>query len=248
MQNALLVGLSRQMVLGRELDVIANNMANVSTNGFKARAARFRDHMMKDASADAFRSGDRRVEFVIDAGSTLDIRPGTVETTGNPLDVAVKGDGFFVVQTPGGERYTRNGGFQIDATGRLVTGAGHPVLGEAGPITFTPQESGVAIAPDGAVSTSAGNRGRIRIVRFADTRTLTNEGANVFSSAAPPQPAGAAARVEPGAIERSNVQPVLEMTRLMEVTRAYTSISTMLGRMDELKKTAIGRLADATAA
>ena len=247
MQNALLVGLSRQMALGRELDVVANNLANVSTNGFKARSARFADHVMPRAAADHFARADRKLHFVIDAGTPLDTSAGAIEFTGNPLDVAVKGPGFLAVQTPAGERYTRNGSFALDRAGQLVTAEGFPVLGEAGPIAFDPQESGIAIAPDGTVTTSVGPRGKLRLVAFADPGALKNEGANVFSSAAPAQPAGTASRIEPGALERSNVKPILEMTRLMEVNRAYASIASMVGRMDEMKKSAIQRLADASA-
>lgn len=244
MENALLVGLSRQMALGRELDVIANNMANVTTNGFKARSARFQDHLMAQASANAFSGPDRRLDFVIDAGTPLDASSGAIETTGNPLDAAIKGDSFFVVQTPAGERYTRGGAFQVDAAGQLVTNDGNPVLGDAGPISFAPQETGAALAPDGTVTTSQGARGRLRLVRFDDVRTLRNEGANVFSSPRAPLPAGTAGRIEPGALERSNVRPVLEMTRLMEVNRAYSSVASLIGRMDELKRSAMSRLAD----
>ena len=244
MQNALLVGLSRQMALGRELDVIANNLANVTTNGFKARSARFTDYMMPTASADSFKRADRKVNYVIDAGTPLDTSPGAIEFTGNPLDVAVKGDAFLAVQSEAGERYTRNGSFQLDATGRLVTSDGHLELGESGPITIGPQETGVAIGPDGTVSSTQGQRGKLRLVRFADNRSLKSDGANLYSSAAPGQPAGAAGRLEPGALERSNVKPVIEMTRLMEINRSYASVASMIGRMDELKRSAISRLAD----
>lgn len=247
MQNALLVGLSRQMALGRELDVIANNLANVTTNGFKARSSRFAEYLSPKASADAFKSPDRRLGYVIDAGTPLDASAGALEMTQNPLDAAIKGDGFFVVQTPRGERYTRNGSFQVDAAGQLVTTDGYPVAGESGPISFGPDESGLAIAPDGTVTTEEGQRGRLRLVRFADVRSLRNEGSNVFSSSAPAQPAGTTSRIEPGAVERSNVKPILEMTRLMEVNRAYGNVASIIGRMDELKRTAISRLADVSA-
>lgn len=247
MQNALLVGLSRQMALGRELDVIANNLANVTTNGFKARSARFVDHLMPTASADAFKRGDRKIDYVIDAGTPLDISQGAVEFTGNPLDVAVKGDAFLAVQTAAGERYTRNGAFQLDQTGRLVTSDGHLAIGESGPITIGPQETGVAIGADGTVSSTQGQRGKLKLVRFADQRSLTNDGANTYSSTAPAQPAGLQGKLEPGTLERSNVKPVIEMTRLMELNRTYTSVAGMIGRMDELKRSAIQRLADVSA-
>jgi flagellar basal-body rod protein FlgF len=245
MENALLIGLSRQVALRRELDVIANNMANVNTNGFKARASRFREYLMPVASAETFPRADRRLSYVIDAGTPLDIRAGAIEHTGNPLDVAIKGDAFLVVQTPGGERYTRNGALEINPQGQLVTSDGHPVLGDNGPIAFTPQETGFSIAPDGTVTSDQGQRGRLRLVRFDNAQNLRNEGANVFSSATQAQPAGNTSRLQSGAIERSNVKPVIEMSRLIEVNRSYSSIASMVGRIDELRRSAISRLADA---
>jgi flagellar basal-body rod protein FlgF len=246
MENALLIGLSRQAALGRELDVIANNMANVTTNGFKARDARFREFLMPTARADSFARPDQQLSYVIDAGTPLDLTAGPVEMTGNPLNAAIKGDGFFAVQTAVGERYTRNGAFEIDGRGRLVTSDGHQVLGQSGPITIGPEETNVSIAPDGAVLTSQGERGRIRLVRFANPQSLNNEGENLFASTQPAQ-ADTVSRVQSGAIERSNVKPVLEMSRLIEVNRSYTSISSMISRMDELRRSAISRLADASA-
>jgi flagellar basal-body rod protein FlgF len=243
-ENALLIGLSRQVALGRELDVIANNMANVTTNGFKARAARFREYLMPVASAETFPRVDRRLSYVIDAGTPLDTGAGAIEHTGNPLDVAIKGDAFLVVQTPAGERYTRNGALEINRQGQLVTSDGHPVLGENGPIVFTPEESGFNIAPDGTVTSDQGERGQLRLVRFDNPQTLRNEGANIFGSAAQALPAGATNRLQSGAIERSNVKPVIEMSRLIEVNRSYSSVAGMVGRMDELRRTAISRLAD----
>ncbi|HYI88513.1 MAG TPA: flagellar basal-body rod protein FlgF [Beijerinckiaceae bacterium] len=244
MENALLIGLSRQVALGRELDVIANNMANVTTNGFKARSSRFREYLMPVASAESFPRPDRRLSYVIDAGTPLDIRSGAIEHTGNPLDVAIKGDAFLAVQTPAGERYTRNGALEIDAQGQLVTSDGHTVLGDNGPITFTPQESGFEIAPDGTVTSNQGQRGRLRLVRFDNPQILHNEGTNLLSAPNGGQPAGATSRLEPRAIERSNVRPVVEMSRLIEVNRSYSSVAGMVGRMDELRRTAISRLAD----
>ncbi|MGY2046924.1 flagellar basal-body rod protein FlgF [Methylobacterium sp. JK268] len=244
MQNAQLIGLSAQVALGRELEVIANNMANASTTGFKARNTRFQEYLMPKARAETFRLPDRRLSYVIDAGTPLDLSQGPIEPTGNPLNAAIKGDGFFAVRTPQGERYTRDGAFEIDAQGQLVTAAGNLVLGEGGPIQINPQETGFAIGPDGTVSTSQGNRGRIRVVTFADPQALTNVGANLYTAASPPRPAGAQTRIEPGAIERSNVSPVLTMTRMMEVNRAYALVSDTVSRMDSLQGTALQRLAD----
>ncbi len=244
MENAVLVGLSRQIALARELDVIANNVANVQTNGFKARSVRFEEFLRTRARGETFPAQDRPVSFVVDNGTPLDLSSGAIEQTGNPLDAAIKGDAFFVVQTAAGERYTRNGSFDLNAQGQMVTSDGHLLLGEAGPIAFGPQETGLTIAADGTVSSDQGQRGRIRLVRFANPQALVNAGANLFSSTAAPQPAGATARIEPSALERSNVKPVLEMSRLVEVNRAYATLSGMLTRADELRRTAIQRLSE----
>ena len=244
MQNALFVGVSAQAALARELDVIANNMANVSTTGFKARSARFQEYLMPVASADSFQRPDRRVSYVIDQGTPLDLSQGPVEPDGNPMHVALRGDAFLAVQTPQGLRYTRNGAFELDAQGNLVTGDGYAVQGDGGPITIGQQETGLTIAPDGTVSTNLGVRGRVRLVAFANPQALKNEGANLYSAEAAPQPAGPGARLEPGALERSNVRPVLEMTRLMDVNRSYTMVSSIISRLDDLRGTAIRRLAD----
>ena len=247
MENALLVGLSRQMALGRELDVIANNVANSGTNGFKTRNSRFAEFTMPRARAETFKPQDRVPSFVIDSGTALNMGAGGIETTGNPLDVAIKGDSFFVVQTAGGERYTRNGQFTLDAQGQLVTSNGLPVLTENGPVSITPQETGLMVGPDGTLSTNGGARGRLRLVRFDNPDVLTNEGANLFASTVQPTPAGLSGRVETGAVERSNVNPVVEMTRLIEVNRAYTTVAGMIGKMDEMKRSALSRLADPAA-
>ena len=244
MENALLIGLSRQVALARELDVIANNMANVGTNGFKARSARFNEFLMPVAKADAFKPADRPLSYVIDKGTPLDLSQGTIEMTGNPLDVALKGDNYLVVQTPNGERYTRAGSLNIDRQGRLVTETGLPVIGDGGPIAFGSSEHSMRIAADGTVSSDQGTRGKLRQVRFADPKTLANEGTNLFSSTTPPQAAGLEARMEPGAIERSNVKAVVELTRLMEVQRNYQSVANMISKSDELRSRAISRLAD----
>ena len=245
MENALLIGLSRQVALGRELDVIANNMANVTTNGFKARSSRFREYLMPVASAETFPRPDRKLSYVVDAGTPLDTRSGPIEFTGNPLDVAIKGEAFLAVQTRTGERYTRNGALEINPQGQLITSDGYPVLGDNGPITFSPQESGFEIAPDGTVTSNQGQRGKIRLVRFENPQLLRSEGGNLMSSPNVGQPADNTSRLEARALERSNVRPVIEMSRLIEVNRSYSSVAGMMQRMDELRRTAISRLADA---
>src|SRR5438445_9722562 len=140
MQNALLIGLSRQMTLERQMDVVANNVANINTNGFKADRSLFEEFLKSGAHEDNFTRPDRRVSFMQDRATFHDFAAGNTELTKNPLDVSIDGKGFLAVQTPAGERYTRDGGLQINNQGQLVTAGGHPVLGASGPIVFQPTD------------------------------------------------------------------------------------------------------------
>src|ERR1700687_3820719 len=142
MQNTVLVGLSRQVGLAREMDVAANNIANLNTTGYKVDGSLFEEYLSPGARADETGS---RVSFVRDRGVWHDMSQGPIEHTGNPLDVAVDGKGFLVVQTPQGERYTRNGSMQSNGNGQLVTSDGYPVLGDGGPISFQPSDRQVSI-------------------------------------------------------------------------------------------------------
>lgn len=244
MENVLLVALSRQMALRRELDVIANNVANAQTNGYKRRTSDSREFQMPKAADETFRrGGDRRVSFVVDRGTPLDLSTGAVEPTGNPMDVAIAGDAFLVVQTPNGERYTRNGAMMVNANGQIVNSDGFPVLGEQGVYQVANDERDLRVAPDGNVTSSNGTRGRLRLVRFPNPQVLENAGANLFTTNVQPEPA-LQARVQSGFLERSNVRPVVEISRMIEVTRQYQSIAGLIGRQDEIRRTAIQRLGE----
>ncbi len=254
MENTLLVGLSRLVTLERHVDVIANNVANVNTNGFKADRSLFEEYLRSPAHEDNFMRSDRRVSFVQDRASFHDFAPGNTEQTKNPLDVTIDGNALFVVQTPAGERYTRDGGFQINNQGQLVTAGGNPVLGTSGPIVFQPTDKQINISPDGNVTVLEGTgrtdsvRGKLRIASIADPQKLVKEGSNLYSAG----PGGAAqtdttARVRQGYIEKSNVNSVTEMSRMIEITRAYTQISALLQQQSDLHKSAIEKLAEVPA-
>ena len=129
MGNHLLVGLSRQVTLERQMDVVANNVANVNTNGFKADRSLFEEFLNSRAHEANFVGRDGRISFVQDRGTFKDFSQGASELTKNPLDVAIDGAGFLVVQTPAGERYTRDGGLKLNNQGQLVNSSGYPVLG-----------------------------------------------------------------------------------------------------------------------
>lgn len=254
MQNALLIGLSRQTILERQLDVIANNVANVNTSGYKADSSLFEEFLKSGAHEDNFVGNDRRVSFVQDRGTFRDFSQGAAEQTKNPLDVAVDGSGFLVVQTPAGERYTRDGSMMLNNQGQLVTAAGNPVLGTGGPIVFQPTDHDINITPDGTITVVEGTgrtdslRGKLRLVSFPDAQKLLKEGLNLYTagegSAAQPDVKSA---VRQGFIEKSNVNAVAEMSRMIEVTRAYSQISTLLQQQSDLQKTAIQQLADVPA-
>ena len=160
MQNAQLIGLSRQVALSRELDVVANNIANLNTTGFKADGSLFEEFLSPTARAGNLSGADSKVSFVRDRGTWHDMSPGPIQSTGSPLDVAIDGKGFLVVQTPRGERYTRNGALQINGTGQLVTSDGNPVLGDGGPIVFQPNDHQVQISQDGTISVREGTSKR----------------------------------------------------------------------------------------
>jgi flagellar basal-body rod protein FlgF len=253
MENTLLIGLSRLTTLERQIDVISNNVANVNTNGFKADKAMFQEYLMPVAHADNFVGKDRRISYVMDRATWRDNGQGSIEQTGNPLDVALDGTGYLAVQTPAGERYTRNGSLQINSQGQLTTADGHLVLGTAGPITFQPGDHDVVISGTGTVSVRQGNtlvdsqRGQLRIVNFAQPQLLQKEGANLMVA-----PNGVAATNDPktylrqGSIERSNVSAVAEMSHLIQVSRTYQEIASILKQQGDMRKAALNQLSDVT--
>jgi flagellar basal-body rod protein FlgF len=249
MENTLLVALSRQMALHRELDVVANNMANVNTHGFRREAMQFQEYLMPVASADGFPSPDRRLSYVQDRSTFHDLGKGPLERTDDPFDVAIEGDGFFTVEAPDGqgERFTRNGSFQVDTQGQLVTSTGLKVLGQSGPIVLDPQDTSIVVASDGTISDKDGVRGRLRVASFANPQALVKEGDSLFRTPdgqAPNALAAGSVHVAQGMVEGSNVKAVLEMSRLIEINRAYASLSALIQKNDEIRRSAVERLAD----
>jgi len=254
MENALLIGLSRQMVLERQMDVVANNVANVNTNGYKADSSLFQEYLKTGAHEDNFIGRDRAVSYVQDSGTYRDFSQGAMQATSNPLDLAIDGGGFLAVQTAAGERYTRDGGLQINSQGQLVTVAGDPVLGNSGPIVLQPTDHDVNVSPDGTVTVLEGNgrtdsiRGKLRLVSFADAQKMLKEGSNLYAAGEGGAPQiDLKSQLRQGFVEKSNVNSVAEMSRMIEVTRAYTQIATLLQQQSDLHKTAIAALADVPA-
>lgn len=241
MENAQLVALSRQSILRKHLDVIANNMANINTSGFKSQSMHFSEYIMPVADGTAFEKPDRDISYVDMFTTRTDFTDGPVKLTNNEFDLALNSEGFFVVQMEDGtEAYTRSGAFRLDSTGQLISADGKPVLTEGGPITFSAEDGRVEIAGDGTIATEQGNRGRIRVVDFEDVRTLEKIGDTMFrgENAAP----AAQVRLVQGAVEGSNVYGVTQVTHLIEVTRAYDATSKVVKDLDELRRQAISTL------
>ncbi len=254
MENTLLIGLSRQVALERQIDVVANNVANVNTNGFKADQSLFEEYLMPVAHQDNFVGRDRRLSYVQDRATFHDFAQGPTQETKNPLDVAIDGKAFLVVQTPGGERYTRDGSLRVNSTGQLVNSGGFPVVGANGPIQMQQTDHDITISADGTITVVEGSntrvdsvRGKLRLVKFADPQKLLKEGANLYSANGMAPQADIAARVQQGFVEKSNVNAVVEMSRMIAVTRAYTQISALLQQQGDLRRTAIEKLADVPA-
>jgi flagellar basal-body rod protein FlgF len=235
MQNATYIALSGQMALQRKMDVVANNLANLSTPAFKGEEMLFSQYVVKP-------QGNQQLAFVQDISTVRDMREGPLTKTGNSLDLALQGDGFFAVQTPLGTRFTRNGHFQLDAQGQIVTSQGYALLSDGGqPITVPTDANRISIGPDGTISTGRGSIGKVQPVTFAQPQTVTPAANGFYVTDQDPQPARGT-KVVQGMIEESNVNSVLELTRLLEVTRANGSIKSFLDEETTRQRNAIDRL------
>ena len=226
MQNTSYIALSRQAALSRHMDAIANNMANANTVGYKGEKMMFAQYLVRSPS-EQNRLGDK-IAFVHDVGLVRDTRQGSLTHTNDPLDVALNGDGYMVVDTPAGQRYTRAGHFRMDETGMLVTPDGYPVLQQGDqPIVFAPNETRIEIGNTGQISTENGAIGRLKVVRFENPQQLENIGGGLYATTAQSEDV-ARPDVVQGAVEESNVQPIQEMTDMITVQRNYEAVTRVL--------------------
>ena len=242
MENTSIVALSRQTTLRRQLGVIANNLANMNTTGFKGGKMMFVEHLVRS------RGGERvfgdKIAYVRDIATVRDLSEGGIKGTGNPLDLAIHGDGYFAIETLTGEQYTRNGSFRLDDAGQLVTKNGDPVLSDGGePFFFSPDETNIDISRDGTVSTSNGQLGRLRVVQFENQHALRETAGGMFTSEAAPLDVENPQIVQ-NALESSNVEPIIEMTRLIETHRTYKSIQKLADAENERLKRMIREVAN----
>jgi len=245
MENTSYVALSREAALWRQMAVVANNMANANSPGFKAEQMMFTTYLAKTKS-DTTPFG-RSLSFVQDFGVLHNTSEGPLTETGNPLDIAIHGPGYYAVDTPGGPRYTRDGHFQLDSTGMVVTSSGYPLLQQNGnPIVIAPTESQITIAGDGTVNTENGVVGQIQVVNFANEQQLQPMGDGTYETTQTATPL-AHANVAQGMLEESNVQPVAEMTSMLNILRNYEGVMNMIQSEHDRQMKAIDTLSGAQA-
>jgi flagellar basal-body rod protein FlgF len=221
----------------KTLDVMANNIANASTDGYKAErllysTAEFAEQQARGNNAAPGATSDLRAmaqkqarSVGVITGSTIDFSPGPIRETGRPLDVALDGEGFLAVQTPRGERYTRAGSLTIDSNGQLVTHDGHLVIGEKGPITVPPGGE-ISIGEDGTLSVKDQTFDRLKLVNFKNPQqALLKEGQTLFLTTGQETPAASPnLRVVSGALETSNLNNVSEMAAMIQNSREFDSL------------------------
>jgi flagellar basal-body rod protein FlgF len=235
MDTTTYVALSGQFARDQEMAVMANNIANMSSPGFKAERMMFSEYLAQTPAGNA-------ISYVTQSGNNHDMSQGPLSQTGNPLDVALNGDGWLAITTSNGTSYTRDGHFQLDAQGELITSNGNLLQGDGGaPIVVPPNSGTITIAPDGTVSTLQGTIGHIPVVAFANPQAMTAEANGLYNTTEAPQPV-TNTQIMQGALEGSNIQPVLAITRLMNAAREMTAAKNFSDAENTRLKTAIERL------
>jgi flagellar basal-body rod protein FlgF len=237
MENISYVGLSKQMALQREMEVTANNIANMDTPGYKTQSVLFLQYINKGGDA------NERLKQVNDYGMYRDLMNGALKQTFNKLDVGIAGDGYFAVQTPGGVRYTRDGGFALNANREIVTKAGYQVLGDSGsPIAIQADAANITITPEGSVVTEKGSLGKLKIAAFTNPQNLKPIGNNLLDASTATEKTVEHPRVEQGMLESSNVNPISEMNKMIQISRMYEATQRMLLDDHQRILTAISKL------
>ncbi|MEQ5870640.1 flagellar hook basal-body protein [Sagittula sp. NFXS13] len=245
MDNSTYVALSKLSALERQLDVTSNNIANASSSGFKAERVLFESYLEKSNAA----VGGEGTHYVLDRGSYVDDTPGVVVQTGNPLDLALTGEGWFAYEMPDGRTgYGRDGQLVLNAQGQVTTANGAQILDLGGAALNIPPQfaNALTISDDGVISSPDGGvMGQVGIFELPDRQTLSRAGGGMFVPQAEDAglvPDDTGSTVIQGAVESSNVQPVTEVTRLIQIQQAYQHSLNLMASDDELKKEMLSRI------
>ncbi len=226
MDNAGYTTLTRQSGLMREMTVVANNIANAATTGYRQEDLIFSEFIATTDEGPSISMATANIQ-------TTSTQQGALTRTGGTLDFAIEGDGFFLIQTPQGERLTRAGSFSTSAAGDLVTHDGYPVLDAGGaPIFIPPDASDLSVAADGSISAEGAPVGQLGLVAPVDPSRMQREGGVMFRADEGFQPLENPRLVQ-GFIESSNVDPVGQIARMIEVQRAYELGQSFLEREDD---------------
>lgn len=236
MDNSLYITLSKQMALFQDMDITSNNIANTNTTGYNGEHVLFSSYLTKDVN-----SGTRNpMSMAYDVNSYRDTTQGAIHTTGNPLDIAIQGPGYFTVETPLGNRYTKNGNLNISPEGVLVTSDGYPVLDSSSKQIELPEDTiSVDIGKAGNIKVNGEDFSSIGVVSFANEKLLQRAGGNLYSSDSEPDAADeTTVQVIQGSLESSNIQPVRELTHMMTVSRAVTDTAQFIAMVYDLERKA----------
>jgi len=224
------------------MDVVGNNIANMNTPGYKGEGLMFAEYLTPSRGTDS--AFPDMLSYTYDFGTNRDVSLGPMQATGNPLDLAINGAGYFEVETDFGQFYTRNGRFMLDADGMVVTGSGYPVLSTDGtPFFVAPNETEITISRDGTVSTENGAIGRLNVVSFANEQELLRVQAGLYDAGDQQPEAVTGMAIEQGMLEGSNVEATEEITRLIKIQRAYESVQKMIEDESDRQKQAMKALA-----
>ncbi|QFT58366.1 Flagellar basal-body rod protein FlgF [Sulfitobacter sp. THAF37] len=234
MENTSYTTLTRQSGLMREMQIVANNIANAATTGYRAEGLIFSEYVRPVENGASYSMGQGNI-------SSTSFVQGALTQTGNPFDIAIEGDGFFLIETPQGERLTRGGAFSPSANGDLVTGDGLRVLDAGGAPIFVPPGVDIAISADGTLSADGAPLGQVGIVRPVDPRGLIREDGVMFRADAGFEPSPDA-RVLQGFVENSNVSAINQLSRMIQVQRAYELGQSFLDAEDERVRAALKSL------
>ncbi|HYD30401.1 MAG TPA: flagellar basal-body rod protein FlgF [Azospirillaceae bacterium] len=235
MENPIYISLSRQTALQRQMEMVANNIANMNTTAYKNQRMLFQEYVDRPAIGE-------KISLVQDYNTTRELREGPIQATNNPLDVALQGDGYFTVETMSGPRYTRAGHFRLNNDSELVDGNGLPVMGENDLRLQIPQNARtIDIKGDGTIIADNVQVGRIKVVRFEREQFMKETAGGLYVTDEQPLDAPDT-KMAQGMLEQSNVQPVLEMTSMIEIMRQYQSNQKMMEAEHERQRTAISKL------
>jgi flagellar basal-body rod protein FlgF len=222
MENISYVGMSQQVALQQQMQVAANNLANMSTPGYKAEGVLFEQYITTPQNAD-------EIDQVQNYGTYRNLEMGTLSQTHNPLDMAIEGDGYFSVSTPQGVRYTRDGGFALNTDRQIVDKSGNILLNENGDaIVVPPDATQISISSDGTIVSELGDIGRVKLVSFPNPQMLTKLGNNLYAADGQAEQPVARRHVVQGVLEGSNVNPVIEMNKMVQLLRMFQAAQNML--------------------